>query len=281
MACFHSDDLVNPLLPLRCETGITAKGHLQVDRAVQVEIARAEESVDPPIGICSRDSHPAVGRGDVSLRVRPAFTPKGPATFDEPQADPEKVCADDEIVIVGDDAHWDIAFEMREKLEDVGVDGEGGKAAYAQAGVEARRPAIDRRFEMPCRGECGLGDGGRCGLLCRQVRRNSGRRAESDGEKKNAPIFPHAPGPPKTRARWRRTSALHRCPRINRREPRSRQWLGRRSPLDALRPCALGATHAEFTRYQIYTILTGDGKSIANPSTKARRQILDFQKNTV
>src|SRR5208282_1167177 len=64
MACFQADDLVNPLLPLRRETGITAKGRLQLDRAVQVEIARAEGCVDPPIGICSRDSHSAVCRGD-------------------------------------------------------------------------------------------------------------------------------------------------------------------------------------------------------------------------
>src|SRR5271157_573853 len=61
MACFHSHDLVNPLLALRCETGITAKKvRLQVERAVHVEIAGTEDSVDAPIGICSRDSHSAV-----------------------------------------------------------------------------------------------------------------------------------------------------------------------------------------------------------------------------
>src|SRR5208282_1435516 len=89
MACFHSDDLVNPLLPLRCETGITAKGHLQVDRAVQVEIARAEGCVDAPIGICSGDSDSAVGRGgrlvdgQAGVHAERSRTP-----FDEAQADP-------------------------------------------------------------------------------------------------------------------------------------------------------------------------------------------------
>src|SRR5271157_5316444 len=48
---------------------------------------------------------------------------------------------------------------MREQLEDVGVDGEGGKVAYAQAGAQARRPAVDRRLEMPRRGEGGQGNG--------------------------------------------------------------------------------------------------------------------------
>src|SRR5271157_5657013 len=162
MECFHSDDLVNPLLPLRRQTGITGKGRLQLDRAVQVEIARADDSVDPPIGICSRDSHPAVRRGDrlvegdAGVHAERSRTP-----FEEAQADPEEVCADDEIVIVGDEADWDITLEMREKLEDVGVDGEGGKVAYAQAGAQARRPAVDRRLEMPGRGKGRLSDGGR------------------------------------------------------------------------------------------------------------------------
>src|SRR5208282_2483617 len=129
MACFHSDDLVNPLLLLRCETGVTAKGHLQVDRAVHVEIARAEGCVDAPIGICSGDSDSAVGRGGrlVDGQAGVHAVERSLPPFDEAQADPEEVCADDEIVIVGDETDGDVALEMREKLEDVGVDGEGGK----------------------------------------------------------------------------------------------------------------------------------------------------------
>src|SRR5208282_3980650 len=127
MASFHTDDRVNPILPLRCDAGITAKGRLQVDRAVHVEIARAENCVDSPIGTCSRDSHPAVGRGRRLVDGQAGVHAEGPRPpFDEAQADPEEVCADDEIFIVGDEADGDIALEMREKLEDVSVDGEGG-----------------------------------------------------------------------------------------------------------------------------------------------------------
>src|SRR5271166_200699 len=91
MACFHSDDLVSPLFPLRCEPGITGKGHLQLERAIHVEIARAEGCVDAPIGICSRDSHASVGRGErlveghAGVRAESALTP-----FEEAQADPEE-----------------------------------------------------------------------------------------------------------------------------------------------------------------------------------------------
>src|SRR5271165_267263 len=149
MACFHAEDLVNPLLPLRRQTGITGKGRLQLDRAVHIEIARAEDSVNAPVGICSRDSHAAVRRGDRLVESDAGVHAERSGTpFEEAQANPEEVCADNEIVIVGDDAHRDYALDMREKLEDVGVDGEGGKVAYAQAGAQARRPAVERRFEM-------------------------------------------------------------------------------------------------------------------------------------
>src|SRR5208282_1205006 len=206
MASFHSDDLVNPLLPLRCETGITAKGRLQLDRAVQVEIARAEGCVDPPIGICSRDSHSAVCRGDRLVEGQAGVHAERSRTpFDEAQADPEEGCADDEIFVVGDEADRDIALEMREQLEDVGVDGEGGKAANAQAGAQARRPTVDRRLEMPVRQR--WHQHGRWRRRGSQVRREARRSREHANRSQNRPCnAPHL-APPKPAA-----VALNRIP---------------------------------------------------------------------
>ena len=178
MARLHSDDLVDPRLLLRCETGITAKRRLQLDRAVQVEIARAKGSVDAPIGRCSRDPHSAVGRcerlveRDAGVCAERSLTP-----FDDSQAHPEEAQADNEIVIVGDEADRDKALEMGEKLEDVGRDGEARKVAYAHAGVQARRPAVDRRFEMPRRGKGGQGNGRRASRSADRLPALAGKRS--------------------------------------------------------------------------------------------------------
>ena len=115
------------------------------------QIAEAQRTArEWKIRIYSRDSHSAVGCGERLIEGQAGVHSEGSRTpFDEAQADPEEVRADDEIVIVGDDAHRDYSLDMREKLEDVGVDGEAGKVAYAPARRSGSTPS-----RSPPRGGC-------------------------------------------------------------------------------------------------------------------------------